>query len=124
MHAGTKVSSYETGSIEFGVGQTQGSDYPVASTLRRSQRDKEHLILVVVDNITKLLFQLNLFRRIQVALEHRKLKVLAKIVAGLEHPTQPFVVGDVVTNEKSRSHGSPRQQRHILRNLAGQRFRQ
>src|SRR6266498_1935649 len=120
MHAGTKVSDHITGSIEFCVGQTQGSDYPVASALRWAQRHKEYLILVVIDNVAKRLLELNLLRRIQVAFEHRELKVLAKIVTSLEHLPQAFVFGNVVTNQESRAHGSPRQQWNILGNLAGQ----
>ena len=61
MHAGTKVSNYETGSIEFGVGQTQGGDYPITSALRRSQLDEEYLIFVVIDNLAQGLFQLDFF---------------------------------------------------------------
>src|SRR5438876_7617986 len=98
MHEGTKPSNYETGSIEFGVGQTQGSDHPVAPTLRWSQRDKEHLIFIVVDNVAMFFFQLNLLLGIQVALENRILQMVAEVATGLEHLAQPLVVGDVVTN--------------------------
>jgi hypothetical protein len=52
----------------------------------------------MIDYVAQSGFQFNLFRGVQVALEHRKLQVVAKIAAGLEYLPQPFVIGNVVAN--------------------------
>jgi hypothetical protein len=52
----------------------------------------------VFDNLAQGRFQFNLFRRIQVALEHRELQVVAKIATGLEYAPQPFGIRNIVAN--------------------------
>jgi hypothetical protein len=92
------VSNYITRRIELRVGQSERGNHPVTSPFRRSQPDKNHLIFVMIDYVAQSGFQFNLFRWVQVALEHRKLEVIAKIAAGLEYLPQPFVIGNVVAN--------------------------
>jgi hypothetical protein len=62
----------------------------------------------MIDDVAQSGFQFNLFRWIQVALENRKLQVVAKITTGFENLSQPLVIGNVVANKISRAHGSPR----------------
>jgi hypothetical protein len=71
---------------------------PEGPGFRRPQPDKNHLVFVVVDNFAQGCFQFNLFRWIQVTLEHRELQVVAKIATGLKHFPQPFGIRNIVAN--------------------------
>jgi len=100
-----RVSDHITRRVQLHVGQSQCCDYPIPPPLRRSQPNKNYLILIVVDDFGQSRFQFNLLRRVQVALEHRKLQVVAKIATGLEHLPEPFVISNIVANQISRAHG-------------------
>jgi len=79
------LSNHVTRRVELRIGQSKRGNYPVASTFRRPQPDKDHLILIVINDAAQGGFQFNLFRGVQVALKHREFKVIAKIAAGLEY---------------------------------------
>jgi hypothetical protein len=94
----TNVSNHITRRIQLRVGQAKRGNHPVTSTFGRSQSDKNHLIFVVIDYLTQSGFQFNLFRRIQVALEHGELQMVAEISTGFKHLSQSLVIRNIVAN--------------------------
>jgi hypothetical protein len=50
-----------------------------------------------MDDILQLGFQLHAFSSVQVALENRKLQVIAIVLVEAKYPSQPFGVGNIMT---------------------------
>jgi hypothetical protein len=100
-----EISNDVAGRVQLHIWQAQRSYHPIPATFSRTQLDEQHLVFVVFDDVTQGALQLNLFRRIQIAFEHRELKVIPKVGARFKNPPQPLVVGDVVTNQVCRAHG-------------------
>lgn len=50
-----------------------------------------------MDDIIQLGFQLHAFSPVQVALENRKLQVIAIVLADAKYPPQPFGVSNIIT---------------------------
>lgn len=96
------------GGVKAGIGQPQGRDHAVATTLRGAQRHKEHLVGIMLDDVPQLPLQLRPLAWIQVALEDGILP-RASVVYGVallaqqlygDKPTQaPPLLQSVSTNE-------------------------
>ena len=91
--------------IQIDVGNPHRRDHPITPPFRRSQPNKNHLILFVVDDVFEGRLQVDLFALTQITLENRVLQMITKILARLEDLSQPFVVGDIVADQVGDSHG-------------------
>ena len=90
--------------VQLRIGQSQRRNHSIPSPLRRTQPNKNHTwssSWLIIS--TKAVSSSNLFRWVQVALEHRELKVVAKIATGLKHLPQPFVIGNIVDLKPNKS---------------------
>jgi len=117
-------SKHKTRRVYFRIGQSHCGDHPVAAPFSRTKRDEQHLVFVLVDNLTQRRFQFDFLGRIQVTLENRKLKMIAETATGFEGASQSFVIRHIVANHVCRSHKSPRHQGNVFGDFAGQCFSQ
>ena len=92
-------SDDEAGLVDFFVGLADGGDDAFAAEGGGAEVDEDDLILVVVDVGAELFFELGFFEAGEVALEDGKLKVPAKVPAGLKNPAEALGVADVVGDD-------------------------
>ena len=90
-------SDYIAGLIKLVISLPQSRDYPITPAFGQAQCDEQHLIELVMDDILQLCFQLHAFSPVQVALENRKLQVIAIVLADAKYPPQPFGVSNIIT---------------------------
>jgi hypothetical protein len=106
------------------VREAKRGNHPVAPPLGGTERYEKHLIFVKFHYLTKLRFELNSLCGIQITLEHRKLQVVSVILTDFEDASQTLVVGDVITDQESGSHGggdpSACHEGRVLGNFTGQ----
>lgn len=90
------------------VGLAEGGDHALAAAFGRAEVDEEDLIFVVLDDLAERMPALGEIDRGELALEDRVLQMVAEVAHGLEDLAEPLVVADVVADEKSVTHGTPR----------------
>jgi transposase len=115
-------SDYNRASLGRMIHASQRRDRGVPSTLLRADVDEEHLVLVVMDDAAEARAQLDELAVIELASEHRELKVVAVALQGFEHPAQPVGAAHVVRHNVGLAHhrSSPRPERGVFANLAEQ----
>ncbi len=97
-------SDYNTGSLYVAIGLTQCGNHAVPAPLCGSQIDKQHLILLMMDDGAELSPKPHQIGGRELAFENRILQVVAVSAHGLEDLPQSLVVGDVVADEKGFTH--------------------
>jgi hypothetical protein len=58
----------------------------------------------VIDDLAQLIFQLNPFRRVQIAFENGVLEMVAKVATRFEGSAQSLIIGDIVANKIDGAH--------------------
>jgi hypothetical protein len=101
----SRGSDYIAGLVKLVISLPQSRDDPITSALGQAECDEQHLIELVMDDTLELCFQLHAFCPVQVALENRKLQVIAIVLADAKYPPQPFGVGDIITYNVGVAHG-------------------
>ena len=91
--------------VDRGVGLAQRADHPFAAAFGGAEVDEQHLVFVVLDDLTECVSALGQIDRRELALEDRVLRMVAKVSHGLEDLAEAFIVADVVADEKGISHG-------------------
>jgi hypothetical protein len=100
----SRRSDYIAGLVKLVISLPQSRDYPITPTFGQAQCDKQHLIEIVMDDILQLCLQLHALSPVKVALENRKLQVIAIVLADTKHPPQPFGVSNIVTYNVGVAH--------------------
>jgi NADPH-dependent curcumin reductase CurA len=62
----------------------------------------------VIDDFAQGAFQFESLGRVEVAFKDGELEVVAEVATGFENAPEPFIVGDVITNQVRSAHRSPR----------------
>src|SRR5688572_1496630 len=66
--------------VEMMVCLPQRRDLPIFAALCRTERDEQHLVVVMVDDRLQLALQLDPLRRVQITFEYRILQVIAVVL--------------------------------------------
>src|SRR5581483_8192259 len=94
----------DAGRIHVCIRLTERRNDAVAASLRRTKIYKQHLIFLVVDELTQSFAATDQVCRRELAFEDRILQVIPETAHGLEHLLQAFLIADVVTDEIGSAH--------------------
>lgn len=111
------ASDHQTGSVQLGVGESQGGNNSIASPFARTEIDEQHLIFVKVDQVANDFLALSEIGGGELALEDGILKVVSEVAHGFKDLTETFVIADVIRNDVSISHVEAPESKACVREL-------
>jgi len=88
--------------VHHRVGLPKGCDDTIAAGAGRSKIDKQHLILLVIDDLR----QFHQIAPRQMTFEYGQLKMIAPAAHVFENIPEPFGIANVVTNDICTAHGA------------------
>ncbi len=92
--------------VHHRVGLSKGCDDTIAAGAGRSKIDKQHLILVVIDDLRQFRLQFHQIAPRQMTFEYGQLKMIAPAAHVFENIPEPFGIANVVTNDICTAHGA------------------
>jgi len=90
--------------IEIRIRLSESGDDAIAATLRRTEMDKQNLILVMMNNQVQRSPAPSQIPLRKLALENRILQMIAEATHGLENFAKPAIVRNVVTHQIGLAH--------------------
>jgi hypothetical protein len=97
-------SDNDTRCVERRVGFTESGDHAVSPALGWAEIDKEHLVVLVIDDVRQFGAEADKIRRGELALEDGVLQMVAEAAHEPEDFAQALVIADVVANEIGIAH--------------------